>query len=94
MFEYIEGDRILFRDYNSQNKWSMGIVQKKTDNLHCLIEYNGKVRMKHLDQLCPYHIISSKKSSHNSGDIVLEVPSEYRKLPIRQSPCVSQLLDY
>ena len=34
--EYTEGESILFRNYNSQNKWEKGIVQKK---LYILINY-------------------------------------------------------
>ena len=49
--EYTEGESILLRKYNSQNKWEIGIVQKKIGNLHHLIKYNGKVVKKHLDQL-------------------------------------------
>ena len=32
--EYTEGESMLFRNYNSQNKWEIGIVQKKLGNLH------------------------------------------------------------
>ena len=54
--EYTEGESILFRNYNSQNKWETGIVQKKLGNLHYLIKYNDKVVKKHLDQLRPNHL--------------------------------------
>ena len=54
--EYTEGESILFRNYNFQNKWEIGIVQKKLGNLHHLIKYNNKVVKKHLDQLRPNHI--------------------------------------
>ena len=39
--EYTEG--ILFRNYNSQNKWEKDIVQKKIGSLHYLIKYNNKL---------------------------------------------------
>ena len=26
--EYVEGDSILFRNYNFQNKWQIGVVKK------------------------------------------------------------------
>ena len=51
--EYTEGESILFRNYNSQSKWEIGIVQKKIGSLHYLIKYNNKVVKKHLDQLRP-----------------------------------------
>ena len=41
--EYTEGEPILFRNYNSRNKWEKGIVQKKIGCLHYLIKYNNKV---------------------------------------------------
>ena len=51
--EYTEGEPIHFRNYNSQNKWEKGIVQKKLGSFHYLIIYNDKVVKKHLDQLRP-----------------------------------------
>ena len=41
--EYTEDESILFRNYNSQNKWEKGIVQKKIGSLYYLIKYNNKV---------------------------------------------------
>ena len=32
MSEYKEGESILFPNYNSQNKWEIGIVRKKLGN--------------------------------------------------------------
>ena len=80
MSEYTEGESILIRNYNSQNKWEIGIVQKKLCNLHYLLKYNDIVVKKHLDQLRPNHINSN--SSHDSSDIVSEIPSnnELREL--------------
>ena len=54
--EYTEGESILFRNYNSQNKWEKGIVHKKIGSLHYLIKYNNKVVKKHLDQLRPNYM--------------------------------------
>ena len=73
MSEYTEGESILFRNHNSQNKWEIDIVQKKLGNLHYLIKYNDKVIKNHLDQLRPNHLNS--KSSHDPSDIVSEIPS-------------------
>ena len=42
VFEYTEGESALFRNYNSQNKWEKGIVQKKLGSLHYLIKYNNR----------------------------------------------------
>ena len=72
--EYTDGESILFRDYNSQNKWEKGIVQKKLGNLHYLIKYNNKVVKKNLDQLRPNHIKSN--STHDPNDIVSEIPCD------------------
>ena len=36
--EYTEGESILFRNYNSQNKWDKGIVRNKLRSLHYLIK--------------------------------------------------------
>ena len=41
--DYTEGESILFRNYNSKNKWGKGIVQTKIGSLHYLIKYNNKV---------------------------------------------------
>ena len=46
--EYTEGESVLFQNYNSQNKWEIGIVPKKLGNLHYHIEYCDKVVKKHL----------------------------------------------
>ena len=50
--EYTEGESILFRNFNSQNKWEIGIVHKKLGNLHYVVK-------KHLDQLRPNHLNSN-----------------------------------
>ena len=76
--EYTEDESILFRNYNSQNKWGKGIVQKKLGNLHYLIKYNNKVVKKHLDQLKPNHIKSN--SNHDPSDIVSEIPCDNESL--------------
>ena len=76
--EYTEGESILFRNYNSQNKWEIGIVQKKLGNLHYLIKYNDKVVNKHLDQLRPNHL--SSNSSHDPSDIVSAIPFDKESL--------------
>ena len=78
MSEYTEGESILFRNYNSQNKWEKGIVQKKLGNLHYLIKYNNKVVKKHLDQLRPNHIKSN--SNHDPIDIVFVIPCDNESL--------------
>ena len=70
--EYTEGESILFRNYNSQNKWEKGIVQKKLGNLHYFIKYNNEVVKKLLDQLRPNHIKSN--TNHDPSDIVSEIP--------------------
>ena len=78
---YTEGESILFRNYNSQNKWEIGIVHKKLGNLHYLIRCNNKVVKKHLDQLRLNHIKSN--SNHGPSDIVSEIPCDnesFRKL--------------
>ena len=75
MSEYT-GESILFRNYNSQNKWEKGIVQKKIGSLHYLIKYNNKVVKKHLDQLRPNYI----KSTHDLSNIVFEIPSDNETL--------------
>ena len=72
--EYTVGESILFRNYNSQNKWEKGIVQKKMGSLHYLIKYNNKVDKKHLDQLRPNYIKSN--STHDPSDIVSEIPCD------------------
>ena len=54
--EYTESESIPFRNYNSQNKWEIGIIHKKLSNLHYLMKYNDKVVKKHLDQLRPNHL--------------------------------------
>ena len=72
--EYTEGESILFRKYNSQNKWENGIVQKKLGNLHNLVKYNNKVVKKHLDQLRPNYMKSN--SNHDPSDIVSEIPCD------------------
>ena len=88
--EYTEGESILFRNYNSQNKWEISIVHKKLGNLHYLIKYNDKVVKKHLDQLRPNHLNSN--SNHDPSDIVSEIPCDnesLRKLinhPVSQDP--------
>ena len=78
--EYTEGEPILFRNYNSQNKWEIGIVQKKLGNLHYLIKYNNKVFKKHLDQLRPNHI--KLNSNHDPSDIVSEIPCDNESLTL------------
>ena len=40
--EYSEGESILFRNYNAQNKWEKRIVQKKLGSLHYLMKYSNK----------------------------------------------------
>ena len=70
--EYTGDESILFQNYNSQNKWEMGIVNTKLGNLHYLIKYFDKVVKKHLDQLRPNHLISN--SNHDPSDIVSEIP--------------------
>ena len=67
-------ESILFRNYNSQNKWEKGIVQKKLGNLYYLIKYNNNVDKKHLDQLRPNYIKSN--SNHDPSDIVSEIPCD------------------
>ena len=76
--EYTEGESILFRNYNSQNKWEKGIVQKKIVSLHYLIKYNNKVVKKHLDQLRPNYIKSN--STHDPSNIVSEIPCDNESL--------------
>ena len=78
MSEYTEGESILFRNYNSQNKWEKGIVQKKIGSLHYLIKYNNKVVKKHLDQLRPNYIKSN--STHDPSNIVSEIPCDNASL--------------
>ena len=96
MSEYTEGESILFRNYNSQNKWETGIVQKKLGSLHYLIKYNNKVVKKHLDQLRPNHIKSN--SNHDASDIVFEIPCDnesLRKLinhPVSQDTSTSPVI--
>ena len=93
---YTEGESILFRNYNSQNKWEIGTVHKKLGNLHYLIKYNDKVVKKHLDQLRPNHLNSN--SHHDPSDIVSEIPCDnesLRKLinhPVSQDPGRSPLI--
>ena len=41
--EYTEGESILFRNYNSQNKWEKGIVQKKIGS--CIISLNITIKL-------------------------------------------------
>ena len=67
-----EDELILFRNYNSHNKWEIRIVQKKLGNLQYLIKHNNKVVKKHLDQLRPNHIKSN--SNHDPSYIVSEIP--------------------
>ena len=76
--EYTEGESILLRNYNSQNKWEKGIVQKKIGSLHYLIKYNNKVVKKHLDQLSPNYIKSN--STHDPSNIVSEIPCDNESL--------------
>ena len=76
--EYTEGESILFRNYNSQNKWEKGIVQKKIGSLHYLIKHNNKVVKKHLDQLRPNYIKSN--STHDPNNIVSEIPCDNESL--------------
>ena len=69
MSEYTEGESILFRNYNSQNKWKKGIVtkkKKKIGSLHYLIKYNNKVVKKHLNQLRPNYIKSNSTRDPSS----------------------------
>ena len=96
MSEYTEVESILFRNYNSQNKWEIGIIEKKLGNLHYLIKYNDKVVKKHLDQLQPNHLNSN--SSHDPSDIVSEIPSDNDSLkklinhPVSQDPARSPVI--
>ena len=76
--QYTEGEPILFRNYNSQNRWEKGIVQKKRGSFHYLIKYNNKVVKKYLDQLRPNHIKSN--STHDPSDIVSEIPCDNESL--------------
>ena len=76
--EYTEGESILFRNYNSQNKWEKGIIQKKIGSLHYLIKYNNKVVKKHLDQLRPNYIKSN--STHDPSNIASEIPCDNESL--------------
>ena len=78
VYEYTEGESILFRNYNSQNKSEKGIVQKKIGSLHYLTKYNNKVVKKHLDQLRPNYIKSN--STHDPSDIVSEIPCDNESL--------------
>ena len=93
--EYTEGD-VLFRNYNSQNKWEKGIVQMKLGSLHYLIKYNNKVVKKHLDQLRPNYIKTN--SNHDPSDIVSEIPCDndsLRKLinhPVSQDTARSPVI--
>ena len=75
---YTEGESILFRNYNSQNKWEKGIVQKKIGSLHYLIKYNYKVVKKQLDQLRPNCI--KLNSTHDPSNIVSEIPCDNESL--------------
>ena len=94
--EYTEGESVLFRNYNSQNKWEKGIVQKKLGSLHYLIKYNNKVVKKHLDQLRPNYIKSN--SNNDPSDIVSEIPCDndsLRKLinhPVSQDTARSPVI--
>ena len=94
--EYTEGKSILFRNYNSKNKWEKSIVQKKLGSLHYLIKYNNKVVKKHLDQLRPNHIKSN--SNHDLSEIVSEIPCDnesLRKLinhPVSQDTDISPVI--
>ena len=78
--EYTEGESILFRNYNSQNKWEKSIVQKKIGSLHYLIKYNNKVVKKDLDRLRPNYIKSN--STHDPSNIVSEIPCDNESLRI------------
>ena len=75
MSEYTDGEFILFRNYNSQNKLEKGIVQNKLGSLHYLIKYNNKVVKKNVDQLRPNYIKSN--STLDPSDIVSEIPCDY-----------------
>ena len=86
--EYTEGESILFRNNNSQNKWETGIVHKKLGNLHYLIKNNDKVIKKHLDQLRPNHLNSYL--NHDPSDIVSEIPCDNESLRKLINPPVSQ----
>ena len=94
--EYTEGESIFFRNYNSQNKWEIGIDQKKLGNLHYLIKYNNEVVNKHLDQPRPNHV--KLNSNHDPSDIVSEIPYDngsLRKLvnrPVSQDTARSSVI--
>ena len=78
MSEYTESESIRFRNYDSQNKWEIGIVEKKLGNLHYLIIYNDKVVKKRLDHLRPNHLNSN--ASHDPIDVVSKIPSDNESL--------------
>ena len=76
--EYTEDESILFRNYNSHNKWVIGIIE--IGYLHYLIKYNYKVVKIHLDQLRPNHLNSY--SSHDPSDIVSEILCDNESLTL------------
>ena len=77
--EYTEGESILFRNYNSQNKWEKGILQKKIGSLHYLIKYKNKVVKKHLDQLRQI-TFSQIQLMIQVANIVSEIPCDNESL--------------
>ena len=76
--EYTEGESMLYRNYNSQNKWEKCIVQKKLGSLHYFIKYNNRVVKKHFYQLSPKYIRSD--SNHDPSDIISEIPCDNESL--------------
>ena len=59
--EFDSGDNVLVRNYSNDEKWKTGTVHSKLGDRHYLIDMEGNVVKRHIDQLL------EKRSSNNDG---------------------------